>query len=277
MNCFNKNSYSDRDRVSGGYEIPVNLLKPMWFRSRESLMEDGLVYDPIAAKACKQCQLSSECLSGDVNQKQLMYTTLTKLCDLRVQAFLDQHPNGWVINVGAGLDTRFYRLDNGLCRWLELDINENLLWRQKLFHDNERYQLRCGSVNSLEWLYALPVPENAPVLIVCEQALLDCSEKQTSQFIQALGRFFVKAQACVVLAGDKTSSEVGQKLGCETYAHGFASPEHKVFQWVPWVKWVKCYSPLDHDCNRWKFWQRMLRKFSGLKARVTPTVVEFSW
>ena len=52
--------------------------------------------------------------------------------------------------MGAGLDTRFYRLDNGRCHWIELDVTENLLWRQKLFHRSERYQHLCGSVAELD-------------------------------------------------------------------------------------------------------------------------------
>lgn len=259
------------------YDIPESLLKPMWYRSQESLADDGLVYDPIAAKACKQCRLSAECIAGNLSQQQLLYATLTRLCDLRVEAFLKEFPNGWIVNVGAGLDTRFYRLDNGLCHWVEIDVNENLLWREKLFHQNERYQLRLGAADSSEWLDNLPVPENAPVLIVCEQALLNCKEQQVSGFVQALGRHFTNAKACLVIAGDKSSTPLGKKLGCEEYQHGFELPSAKVANWLPWNKWVKSYSPLDHDCGRWKMWQKLLAKVSFLKFRLTPTLIELSW
>ena len=39
-------------------QVPTNLVQHLWFRSRESLADDGLVYDPIAAQACKRCQLA---------------------------------------------------------------------------------------------------------------------------------------------------------------------------------------------------------------------------
>ncbi|MDG3086653.1 class I SAM-dependent methyltransferase [Vibrio hannami] len=259
------------------YDIPASLLEPMWLRSRESLVEDGLVFDPIAAKAYKQCYLSPECLSGDIDQKQLLHATLTKLCDLRVQAFLKKSPNGWIINVGARLDTRFYRLDNGLCQWVELDTNENLLWREKLFHHNERYQLKCGSVSSVDWLDDISIPENAPVLIVCEQALLDSKEQQVAHFIQSLGRHFSQAQACIVVAGDQTASKLGKKLGCAEYKHGLSAPQQNLVGWLPWLKWIKQYSPLDYECGRWKLWHKLIRKLSPIKSRLTPTVIEFSW
>ncbi|MDG2560525.1 class I SAM-dependent methyltransferase, partial [Vibrio parahaemolyticus] len=153
------------------HQVPNHLLKPLLLRSRESMVDNGLVYDPIAAKACLSCKMAPDCLSGDIAQKQLLHVTLTQLCDQQVSHFLQQYPDAWIINVGAGLDTRFYRLDNGRCHWIELDVTENLVWRQRLFHKNERYEHRCGSVDEMSWLETLAIPEQAPVLILCEMAL----------------------------------------------------------------------------------------------------------
>lgn len=259
------------------YQIPAHLLQPMWLRSRESLVDDGLVYDPIAAKACRQCELSVECLSGDIDQKQLLHATLTNLCDIRVKMFLQTYPNAWVLNVGAGLDTRFYRLDNGICHWIELDVSEHLVWRQKLFHKNERYQLLCGSVNNTEWLDALPIPNKAPVLIVCDQVLLGCSIENIADFVQSLGCHFVNAQACFIVAGDKASTSLGKKMGSISYQHGMQSPTRKFLQWLPWLEWVKSYSPLEEECGRWKFWQKLISKMPLLKNRLTPILIEVRW
>lgn len=259
------------------YQIPVNLVQPLWLRSRESLVDNGLVYDPIAATACQRCQLAPECLSGDINQKQLLHVTLTHLCDLQVQRFLERHPDGWIVNVGAGLDTRFYRVDNGRCHWIELDVTEHLLWRQKLFHASERYLHRNGSVLDLSWLETLPVPEKAPVLIVCEHALLDGNEPVVAKFIQALGCHFDTATACLVLAGDLASKSLGQKMGSGQYAHGYQDAAAAVMNCLPWAKWVKTFSPLDGQCGRWKLWQRWLRRFPSLKQRLTPVVVQLRW
>ncbi len=266
-----------RHSTNHRYQIPANLLQPLWLRSRESLVDNGLVYDPIAAHACQRCQLAPECLSGDINQKQLLHVTLTQLCDQHVSAFIKRNPDGWIINVGAGLDTRFYRVDNGRCHWLELDITENLLWRQKLFHKSERYHHICGSVADLEWLASLPIPDKAPVMIVCEHALLDCDEQAIAKFVQALGCHFESARACLVLAGDLSSSKLGQKMGADQYAHGFDNPARKLLGYLPWARWAKTYSPLEQHCGRWKLWQRIVNKFQSLSQRLTPVVVQLRW
>lgn len=272
-----KNAVNQGHSNKRHYDIPTHLLQPMWLRSRESFVDDGLVYDPIAANACRYCQLSSECLSGDIVQKQLLHATITKICDERVSAFLKDNPNAWVLNIGAGLDTRFYRLDNGLCHWVEFDVSENLLWREKLFHSSERYKLVSGSIDNLHWMDSLSIPNNVPVLIVCEQALLTRVESKVADFVQTLSRHLNNCQACIVVAGDKASSAFGKRLGSQEYSHGFNKPTEKFLQWLPWCKYVKLFSPLDDNCGRWKVWQRAIAAFPTLRNRLTPIVVEISW
>ncbi|MBC3621685.1 class I SAM-dependent methyltransferase [Vibrio metschnikovii] len=259
------------------YQVPTRLLQPLWLRSRESFIDDGLVYDPIAARACQRCHLAPDCLAGDIPQKQLLHVTLARLCDQQIHHFLATHPDGWIINVGAGLDTRFYRVDNGRCHWVEVDVSEHLLWRQKLFHRSERYQHCCGSVDNLDWLERLIIPDSAPVLILCEHALLDCHAKQISSFIRALGLHFVNARACLVLAGDKTMTRLGQKMGSGHYQHGFAKPDQAILNALPWAHSALLLSPLDRHCHRWKLWQRLVSKINGFKYRLTPVVVQVRW
>ncbi|MFL7863920.1 class I SAM-dependent methyltransferase [Vibrio cincinnatiensis] len=262
---------------SSGYQVPPRLLQPLWLCSRESLVDDGLVYDPMATSACQRCHLAPECFAGDIHQKQLLHVTLTRLCDQQVHHFLKHYPDGWIVNVGAGLDTRFYRIDNGRCHWLEVDVSEHLLWRQKLFHRSERYQHCCGSVERIDWLESLPVPEATPVFILCEQALLDCNAQQVACFIRSIGLHFAHAQACIILAGDKTGSRLGQKMGSGIYQHGFAHPEQAVLHCLPWADKVTLFSPLDRDCGRWKLWQRFMSKIGYLKQRFTPVAVLIQW
>ena len=86
---------SEQGSAHQEFQVPTNLVQHLWFRSRESLADDGLVYDPIAAQACKRCQLAPECLTGELDQQQLLYATLTQLCDSQVQQFLSHNPDAW--------------------------------------------------------------------------------------------------------------------------------------------------------------------------------------
>ncbi|UXI01402.1 class I SAM-dependent methyltransferase [Photobacterium sp. TY1-4] len=257
------------------YHIPTALLQPLWLRSRESLEDEGLIYDPVAAAACNQCHFKADCLTGNVPARQLLHATLTLQCDRLVQQFLRRHPNGWIINVGAGLDTRFYRLDNGRCRWFELDTDENLLWRERLFHRSERYTMRPGSVTDLSWLKSLPVMGKAPVLLLCDQALLQCNDAELARFVQQLGCHFSQIEVCLVVAGDRCGSALAARMGSGSYQHGYKDPVRQILSWLPWAELIGSHSPLDHACPRWRPWQRWLAKVPSLKYRITPVLVHF--
>lgn len=256
------------------YDIPPELLQPLWLRSRESLADDRLLYDPVAAAACRQCSLKPTCLSGNITEQQLLHAILAMQCDTQVQHFLRRYPNGRIINIGGGLDTRFYRVDNGLCRWFDIDVNEHLLWRQRLFHRSERYRMLPGSIDDLSWLSALPTMKNTPVMVVCDQALLCTPADDLSRFFQSVACHFGQLELNVVLAGDCCHWPLSRKLGVGgDYAHGFHNVRQQVLQWLPWAGSVQHYSPLDIACGRWHRWQRWVARVPGLKYRLLPVQV----
>ena len=60
--------------------------------------------------------------------------------DKYIQNFLNKNPNGTIINVGCGMETTFYRNDNGKAIWYEIDLEEVTTLRQKVFKSNgEKY------------------------------------------------------------------------------------------------------------------------------------------
>ena len=46
--------------------------------------------------------------------------------DAAIRTFLARHPDAVVVNLGGGLDTRFFRVDNGRVLWKEIDVPESI-------------------------------------------------------------------------------------------------------------------------------------------------------
>ncbi|MGB2078640.1 MAG: class I SAM-dependent methyltransferase [Vibrio sp.] len=257
--------------------IPPHLLRPLWLRGQESLHQQGLLYDPIATSACWRCQSYSECRSNQLDREQRLYASLTHVCDQLVRDFLKQYPDAYVINISSGLDTRFYRLDNGRCHWIEVDDEKNLALKQQLFYANERLTLHPGKLNQTQWIAQLGIPVSSPVFILCEQALLECAESEVARFLQRLGYYFPHANACVVLAGDKTKTKLAKHFGSQAYAHGLSHMSSWLAKKLPCHKGIQCYSPVRHQCKRWKSWQHACMKLPWLKYRLTPIVAHIQW
>lgn len=63
----------------------------------------------------------------------------TLVFDELVEDFIDRNPDCTIVNIARGLDTRFYRMDNGKLRWYNLDLPETIA-RDQIYQNQEGYQ-----------------------------------------------------------------------------------------------------------------------------------------
>lgn len=67
-------------------------------------------------------------------------------------SYLRRHPRAAVVNIGCGLDTRFFRIDNGQIRWYELDLPDVIALRRSFFSESDRYHFLARSVMDFDWM-----------------------------------------------------------------------------------------------------------------------------
>ena len=70
--------------------------------------------------------------------------------DRFIRAFLDRRPNGVIVQLGCGLETAYYRCDNGKTRWYAVDLPHVVKYRRELLPEPEREMplLKTGSSRS---------------------------------------------------------------------------------------------------------------------------------
>ncbi len=76
----------------------------------------------------------------------------TLLFDSAARDFLDEHPGGTVVDVGAGLNPRFERVDNGRVHWFDVDQPRVIALRRLLLADQPRRRHFAGSLLDRDWL-----------------------------------------------------------------------------------------------------------------------------
>jgi O-methyltransferase involved in polyketide biosynthesis len=74
-----------------------------------------------------------------------------------------------VVALGEGLETQFWRVDNGQMRWLTVDVPETMELRLRLLPDGPRRSSHWGSALDLGWLDGL---DPADPILVTAQGLL---------------------------------------------------------------------------------------------------------
>lgn len=86
--------------------------------------------------------------------------------DRFIRAFLHRKPDGVIVQLGCGLDTAYYRCDNGRTRWYAVDLPPVIQYRCDLLPEPEREIYLAGDAFAGDWIRQIgaDVP-GAPLLI----------------------------------------------------------------------------------------------------------------
>lgn len=132
-------------------DISETLLLPLAYRASESRRPDALVRDPRAAEIIAQLNRDFSKLERQHFQ-QLNVALRVREFDRAVRAFLEAHPDGVVVDIGCGLDTRFERVDNGQVTWFNLDFPEVIALRDRFFSPHPRVRTLACSALDFSWM-----------------------------------------------------------------------------------------------------------------------------
>lgn len=109
--------------------------------------------------------------------------------DHLLEQFLKANPHGTVVNIGAGLDTTFMRLDNAKLTWVDLDFPKVIALRKKLMPKNSRVHMISKSVLDLSWINDIQ-KYPGPYFFMAGGVFMYITEKQTKTIITRLAKKF---------------------------------------------------------------------------------------
>jgi O-methyltransferase involved in polyketide biosynthesis len=138
--------------------VPQTLLWNLGRRAAAA-RASALLEDPLAVQVFDRLEYDF----GDVCQGARWHAVRVATFDAAVRRFLTRHPDGTVVALGEGLETQFWRVDNGRVRWLSVDLPAVLDLRQQVLPHDSRLAGYAGSALDLGWLDQLEPTE--PVLV----------------------------------------------------------------------------------------------------------------
>jgi O-methyltransferase involved in polyketide biosynthesis len=155
-----------RPELSGMAETA---LWTLWFRAMETSRGDRMLSDPLAVEVLKKIDFPYEDRFGRLFPVQALSVALRALTfDVQVRQFLARHPRGMVVALGEGLETQFWRVDNGSVRWLTVDLPDAVALRRELMPSHERQLVFVGSAVDPAWMDLV----QPPVLITAQGLLM---------------------------------------------------------------------------------------------------------
>ena len=173
--------------------VPETLLITLYHRAQESQRPDAMLKDAKAEAIVRK-------LDYDFSRIKLQkHDIIGLVCRVRefdcfTRDFLAAHPDGVVVHLGCGLDTRFDRVDNGRVEWFDLDLPEVIALRRQLIGDEGgRYHLLACSALDTAWIKQVKPLRPRPFLFIAEGVLPYFEKEQVKWLVQTLRSTFPAA------------------------------------------------------------------------------------
>ncbi len=147
--------------------IASTLLVPLACRAIESARADAILHDPRAEQVYLSLGGNRDFLMGMGSTDVFVAAMRARQFDTFASNFLSRNPGGLVVDIGCGLDTRFYRLDDGQMNWMGVDLPEVVELRRKVLPDRPRCKTIAQSMLEVTWLDEVDVFKK-PVIFLAE-------------------------------------------------------------------------------------------------------------
>lgn len=169
--------------------VSETLLITLGYRANESLRPDALLRDSKAVEMANRLDYDLERFRGQAFA-QLVAVMRMREFDRYTRAFMAEHPNPVVVDIGCGLDTRFDRLDDGRVEWYDLDLPQVIAVRRELLAETPRRHFVAGSVLDLPWMDVVGAPERHSHLFLAEGVFPYLEPAQVQALVLALAARF---------------------------------------------------------------------------------------
>jgi O-methyltransferase involved in polyketide biosynthesis len=247
---------ASRERVQLG-QVQESMLVPLYARALETRRRRPILKDPKAVEMVE---------SIDWDFRRFGQRLRVVACVLRsaifdewVKALLGRHPEGTVVEIGAGLNTRFERLDNGSVHWYDLDLPDVVELRRKFFTDSARRVTLAGSILDPGWVAAVR-QSPGPHFFVAEAVFIYLTEQEVKAALAQIADNFPSAR----IAFDTAN----------LYGVTHANKDHARRNLAARFAWA-CEDP--REIERWQIGLRLVEPFpkdarASLRSRLSwPT------
>jgi methyltransferase (TIGR00027 family) len=262
-------------------DVEATSLLTLYGRAIESQSQEPILVDESAEKITHQIDGliagSSEPLmrmlyERRVDPRLVVHVALrAQKYDEYARDFITRFPDGAVVNLGCGMDTRFQRIDDGQLIFFDLDLPEVIRLKQSFLQETDRYQMIAGSMFEEGWMDQVAAAGRAPLIFLVEGVFMYLDEEDVKRLVLTLqSRFPGSELVCEVvnerwthgmwksLAAVKMQRQL--KLGNGTeYNFGIGSP-NEMESWSTGIQFIERWSYFEtrHPKLGW------MRAFSGL-------------
>jgi len=168
-------------------------------RSRiiESRKANPVITDPVGMELLER--IENQAHEGSVKsalQRKLPVSLTNPLAirarkyDSFTKEFIKSHPEGLIVNLGAGFDTRYWRLNNEGIKYFEVDLPEVIEAKKALIGDLIKYKMLSVSVLEEDWIKHISSLQTSNILFMAEGLFMYLPEKEVIRTFTRMSETF---------------------------------------------------------------------------------------
>jgi len=147
--------------------VQETMLGPLWARATYSLRYPNLLKDQDAVRILPQINYDFSKMPKILGEwRSIGLLIRARTFDDALRTYLVDHPSATVVNVGAGLDTTFSRVDNGRLRWYDIDLPDAVAFRKQFIPETARSSCIAKSAFDISWLKEIDYRPELGIFII---------------------------------------------------------------------------------------------------------------
>ncbi len=196
-------------------EVSRTAFLPLLCRAVESERNNPVFSDPMAVLCLERLlSISSEEEKNRIMKWKKRYAGMNahdakariqtvRSFDRIANLFISNHPGCTVINLACGFDTRFWRIENEKCKYIELDLPEMIELKREILKDQLDYELIGCSVLDTAWIDKVTSNGNSNFLLLAEALFYYLPKQEVIRILQEIARRFNRSQLVLDMAPEK--------------------------------------------------------------------------
>jgi O-methyltransferase involved in polyketide biosynthesis len=168
--------------------VQETLLLPLWGRAYETQRSNPRLIDKNAVEIIKNFDYDFSDIEKTQSMSQHGWVARSLHTDRMALAFIEQHPEATIVNIGCGMDTTFSRIDNGKIMFYELDLPDVIALRKNFYEDSDRHKSIASSFLDTEWFEEIEVRDG--LLFLAGGVFMYFIEKQIKKFFIEAADYF---------------------------------------------------------------------------------------
>ena len=229
----------------------------------ESQKENAVIKDDVGAECLRRLQKLLPRETQDRILKKKLPSTLTRHLALRARkydgyarTFMEEHPNGMVVSLGCGFDTRYWRLFERPWKYVEVDLPEVIEVKKQVLGDIAQYLMIGCSVTDEAWIQKILPIQRDNILFIAEGLFMYLPRDEVIRIFKKLSASFTKSQIAVEVVSESFTKGIGKRLLKSKMQRSFGMREDASFNFgIKDAKEIENYGNNIRVIEEWSYFE----------------------